>query len=70
MGKTITGEDTQELQIADIAKSCGVKNVKVLDPINVKELEDTVKEFLEKEETSLIVCKRVCALLAKRQSKI
>jgi len=67
MGKTIMGEDTQELQIADIAKACGVKNVKVLDPINIKELEDTVKEFLSKEEISLIVCKKVCALLARRQ---
>jgi indolepyruvate ferredoxin oxidoreductase alpha subunit len=67
MGKTIMGEDTQELQIADIAKSCGVKNIKVLDPINVKELEDTIKEFLDKEDISLIVCKRICALLAKRQ---
>jgi indolepyruvate ferredoxin oxidoreductase alpha subunit len=67
MGKTIMGEDTPELQIADIAKSCGVKNIKVLDPINIKELEDAIKEFLGKEEISLIVCKRICALLAKRQ---
>jgi len=66
MGKTIMGDDTQEIQIADVAKACGVKNIKVLDPINIKELEDTVKEFLEKEEISLIVCKRMCALLAKR----
>jgi indolepyruvate ferredoxin oxidoreductase alpha subunit len=67
MGKTIMGDNTVELQIADIAKACGVKHVKVLDPINIKELEETVKEFLQKEEISLIVCKRVCALLAKRQ---
>jgi indolepyruvate ferredoxin oxidoreductase alpha subunit len=67
MGKTIMGEDTEELQISDIAKACGVKNIKVLDPINIKELEDTIKEFLDKEEISLIVCKRICALLAKRQ---
>jgi indolepyruvate ferredoxin oxidoreductase, alpha subunit len=69
MGKTLMGEDTPELQIADIAKSCGVKNIKVLDPINIKELEDTVKEFLEKDEISLIVCKRICALLERRLKK-
>ena len=67
MGKTLMGEDTQELQIEEIAKACGVKNIKVLDPINIKEFEDTIKEFLNKEEVSLIVCKRICALLAKRQ---
>lgn len=69
MGKTSMGEDTTEIQIADIAKACGVKNIKVLDPINIKELEETVKEFLEKDEISLIVCKRICALLAKRIKK-
>lgn len=69
MGKTLMGEDTEELKIEEIAKACGVKNIKVLDPINTKEFEDTIKDFLEKDEISLIVCKRICALLAKRQSE-
>lgn len=68
MGKTGTNEVTEELKIEEIAKACGVKNIKVLDPINAKEFEDTVREFLGKEEVSLIVCRRICALLAKRQS--
>jgi len=67
MGKTSMGEDTEELRIEEIAKACGVKHIKVLDPINIKELEDTIKEFLTKDEISLIVCKRICALLARRQ---
>lgn len=66
MGKTIMQENTEELHIADIAKACGVKHIKVLDPINMKELEETIKEFLEKDEISLIVCKRICALLERR----
>jgi indolepyruvate ferredoxin oxidoreductase alpha subunit len=69
MGKTITREDTSELQIADIARACGVKNVKVLDPINQKELEETVNEFLQKDEVSIIICKRICALLERRLKK-
>jgi indolepyruvate ferredoxin oxidoreductase alpha subunit len=68
MGKTGTNEPTEELKIEEIAKACGVKHIKVLDPINIKEFEDTVKEFLNKEEVSLIVCRRICAILAKRQS--
>jgi len=67
MGKTSMGEDTEELKIEEIAKACGVKHIKVLDPINIQELEKTIKEFLDKDEVSLIVCKRICALLAKRQ---
>lgn len=67
MGKNAMGEDAEELKIEEIARACGVKNIKVLDPINAEELENTVKEFLMKEEISLIICKRICALLAKRQ---
>ncbi len=69
MGKTLMGEDTTEVNIEEIAEACGVKNIKVLDPINMKELEGTVKEFLEKDEISLIICKRICALLERRQKK-
>ncbi len=69
VGKTGSGEITEELKIDEIAKACGVKNVKVVDPINVAELEATIKEFLEKDEVSLIISKRICALLAKRQAQ-
>ncbi|MCX6721525.1 MAG: thiamine pyrophosphate-dependent enzyme, partial [Candidatus Staskawiczbacteria bacterium] len=67
MGKTGMGEDSQELKIEEIAKACGVKNIKVLDPINAKELEDTVKDFLEKDDVSVIICRRICKLLENRQ---
>jgi len=69
VGKTLMNDDSPELRVEEVAKACGVKNIKVLDQINVKEFEDTVKEFLEKDEISLIVCKRVCALWARRQAK-
>lgn len=67
MGKNLMGEDAKELSIEEIVKACGVNNVKVLDPINMQDLENTVKDFLVKDEVSVIVCKRICALLAKRQ---
>jgi indolepyruvate ferredoxin oxidoreductase, alpha subunit len=66
MGKTLMGEDTEELKIEDMAKACGVKNIKVLDPANIKEFEETIKEYLEKPEISLIVAKHICALLERR----
>jgi indolepyruvate ferredoxin oxidoreductase alpha subunit len=73
MGKTSMGEDTVELSIEEIVKACGVKNVKTIDnpsgAESMKELESTVKEFLNKEEVSVIIYKRICALLARRQAK-
>jgi indolepyruvate ferredoxin oxidoreductase alpha subunit len=68
VGKTLMEQVSDELQVADIAKACGVKNVKVLDPSNIQELDATIKEYLAKDEVSVIVCKLICALLAKRQA--
>ena len=67
MGKTLWVIDVEELKIEEIAKACGVKNIKVLDQINMQDLEDIIREFLAKDEISLIVCKRICALLERRQ---
>ena len=68
MGKNGMLETAPELNIEEIARAVGVKNVKTLDQVpNTQELENTIKEFLEKDEVSVIVCKHVCALLERRQ---
>ncbi|MFH1656181.1 MAG: thiamine pyrophosphate-dependent enzyme [Candidatus Nealsonbacteria bacterium] len=61
MGKTGMEEDTEEINIEDIVKAVGVKNVKTLDPKNIKELESTIKTFIDKKEVSVIIAKRICA---------
>jgi len=66
VGETGMGEITEEIKIDEIARACGVKNIKVIDPINIKELQNTIKEFLNKKEVSVIVARRMCALWAKR----
>ncbi|TSC95136.1 MAG: indolepyruvate ferredoxin oxidoreductase, alpha subunit [Parcubacteria group bacterium Licking1014_1] len=67
MGKTGAGEVAEEIKIEEIVKACGVKNIKVLDPIDIKDLENSIKEFLAKDEASVIICRRICALLAGKQ---
>jgi len=67
VGKTGMGEETLPVKIEDIVQACGVNNLKIVDPVNVQELENAVKEFLPKEEVSVIIARRMCALLAKKQ---
>jgi indolepyruvate ferredoxin oxidoreductase alpha subunit len=67
LGRTGMGEITPEIKIEDIVAACGVKNLKVIDPINKDELEKTIKEFLDKDEVSVIVARRICIIVAKRQ---
>jgi len=70
VGETGMGEITKEIKIDEVAKACGVKNIKVIDPINIKELQSTIKGFLNKKEVSVIVARRMCSYWAKRLKKI
>jgi len=69
MGKTGMGEEAVVIEIENIVKACGVKHVKTIDPKNINELKETIKEFLTKKEVSVIISKRICALLEKRLKK-
>ncbi len=53
------------IKIENIVKSCGVKNLKVIDPINQKEFINTVKKFLNKKEVSVIIARRPCIQIKK-----
>jgi indolepyruvate ferredoxin oxidoreductase alpha subunit len=60
--------DGQAIKIEDIVRACGVKNVKVIDQVlSQREFEETIKEFLEKDEVSVIVARHICALLEKKK---
>jgi indolepyruvate ferredoxin oxidoreductase alpha subunit len=57
--------ENHEIKIEDIARAIGVKYVKTIDPQNIKELERTVKEFLDKKEVSVIIARRPCIQIKK-----
>ncbi len=69
MGKTGMGEESKEIKIEDVAKACGVENVKVVDSGNVQELENAIKDLLANPGVSLLVARQMCALLAKKLKK-
>jgi len=54
------------IKIEDIVSACGVKNLKVIDPINQEEFTKTVKEFLEKDEVSVIIARRPCIFVKEK----
>jgi len=60
--------DGKAINIEDVVRACGIKNVKVIDQVeNQKEFEEAVKEFLEKDEVSVIIARHTCALLEKKK---
>ena len=68
-GKTLMGEVTYTAYPEDFARACGIKNIRVIDPLDLKKTLDTIKEEIKKDSPSLIVSRRPCTLLEKKKVK-
>ncbi len=62
-GYTIKGEETKQVNLIALCKAIGVEHVVVADPFDVKNFEKVVKEEVNREEPSVIIAQRPCALL-------
>lgn len=68
-GKTLMGEDTVQVDLAELSKALGVNSVEVVDPYNLPQTKETIATELEKDEISVIVARRECALLKSVERK-
>lgn len=64
-GYTIRGEETKQVNLISLCKAIGVEHVQVCDPFDVKSFETVVKQEVAREEPSVIIAQRPCALLKK-----
>lgn len=62
-GYTIRGEETKQVNLLTLCKAVGVEHVVIADPFDIKNFEKVVKEEVEREEPSVIIAQRPCALL-------
>lgn len=62
-GKTIRGEATRQVDLIALCHALGVEHVRVADPFDLVGFEKAVKEETEREELSVIIAQRPCALL-------
>jgi indolepyruvate ferredoxin oxidoreductase alpha subunit len=60
---------TPPMKIEDVVKGMGIKNMKIIDPINKKEMIATVKKFITKKEPSVIISRRICAIFLQKALK-
>jgi indolepyruvate ferredoxin oxidoreductase alpha subunit len=64
-GRRLNHEATGKLSFEDLARSLGVKNIRVFDPIMESDaIPGIVKEALDKRELSLLIGRRPCLLAA------
>lgn len=67
-GKTIRLEDTYQVDLKALCQAVGVQHVREVDPFNMKELEQALREETARKAPSVIICRRPCVLLSKQQT--
>ena len=65
-GKNARGQEAPAVDLGQICRACGVKNVVEIDPFELKDLEKVIKEETARDELSVIITKRPCALIVKQ----
>jgi indolepyruvate ferredoxin oxidoreductase alpha subunit len=56
------------VDIPALIKAIGVKSIRIIDPFDVKAIEQALKEETAREELSVVIARRPCALLNKKSS--
>lgn len=62
-GYNIKGDPAGKINLENLCRAMGFNRVRVVDPYNLKECEDVLKEELAADESSVIISRRPCALL-------
>ena len=62
-GFNIKGDPAGKINLEALVKAMGIERVKVVDPYNLKECDEVLKEELKAAEPSVIISRRPCALL-------
>ena len=62
-GYNIKGDPAGKINLENLCRAMGFNRVRVVDPYNLKECEDALKEELNADEASVIISRRPCALL-------
>ena len=62
-GYNIKGDPAGKIDLEALCRAMGFKRVRVVDPYNLKECDDAIKEELAADESSVIISRRPCALL-------
>jgi indolepyruvate ferredoxin oxidoreductase, alpha subunit len=65
-GFKIKGDPADMVDYAQIAKAVGVKNVRMIDPYNIKETIEVIREEVNKDEASVIITQNSPCILLRR----
>ena len=62
-GYNLKGDPATKIDLETLCHAIGIRRVRVVDPYNLKECDEAVREELAADEPSVIISRRPCALL-------
>ena len=68
-GFTIRGEPTHMVNYEEVGKTFGVKSIRKVDPYNINETMEVLKEEMDKDEPSLVLCVDAPCMLLRREKR-
>ena len=68
-GYTLMGEKTKEVNLEALGRTLGIDSVRVVDPYDLKETREVMKEELARKGSSLVISRRACVLFKRHQEE-
>ena len=68
-GFTIRGEPTNMVDYEEIGRALGVKSIRKVDPYKINETMEALKEEMDKDEPSLVLCVDAPCMLLRREKR-
>ena len=65
-GYNLAGEPAPAVDIAELCKALGVKNIRKIDPYNLEETKSAIQASMEEEGPSVVITTRPCMLFPKK----
>jgi indolepyruvate ferredoxin oxidoreductase alpha subunit len=62
-GKTLRGDPTFQVNFEELCRSLGVRDVRVVDPLDQEETRRSIQEAVENPEPSVVICRAACNLI-------
>lgn len=68
-GETLQGRTSRELDLAGVVRALGVKDVREIDPYDVRAVRTALKEAVSQDELSVLIFRHPCVLLTRTRQR-
>jgi len=68
-GSTLMGEPANSINFEELCRAVGVKHVRTVNPQNIKETHDALKEEIERDEPSVVITRFPCVLIPEEKKR-